>query len=206
MVLRAFEVVIPGFAPHELFDQAIFEGLKADHRQSTTGGQQTERALEAGLHRGQLIIGSDPQSLEAAGGRVGRSTPPGADPLDELGQLAGGRERAIAALRFYLSGDLAGVTLIAQFPKKIRQFAGREGVDEVCGGWAFSALIHAHVQRTVFLEGESALGRVELMGTHTEIEQDSVEGSGSDPLVRLAEIALVGFQPFGVGLESVTGG
>jgi hypothetical protein len=66
MVLRAFEVVIPGFTPHEFFDQAIFKGLKADHRQSTTGGQQSERALQPVLDRGQLIIGGDPQSLEAA--------------------------------------------------------------------------------------------------------------------------------------------
>jgi hypothetical protein len=62
------------------------------------------------------------------------------------------------------------MTLIAQFPKMIRQFAGWERVDEVCRGGARSALIHAHVQRSILLEGEPALGCVELVGADAEIE------------------------------------
>jgi hypothetical protein len=158
MVLRAFEVVIPGLAPHELFDQAIFEGLKADHRQSATGGQESERTLQTRLDCGQLIIGGDPQSLEAAGGRVRRSPTSGTDPFDELGELARGGEGAIAALSLNFSGYLPGMPLVAQFPENVGQFTRRERVDKVCRGRAGSALIHAHVQRTILLEREPALG------------------------------------------------
>jgi hypothetical protein len=111
-----------------------------------------------------------------------------------LGELAGAGEGSIAALGFDGSGDFSGVPLIAQFPENIRQFAGWERVHEVCRGGAGFALIHAHVQRPVFLEGKPALGSVELMGTHTEIEQDPVERFGGDPPVCLGEITLMGLQ------------
>ena len=42
MIFRSFEVVVPGFPTHELFDDAIFEGLEADDRKPPARNQETE--------------------------------------------------------------------------------------------------------------------------------------------------------------------
>jgi hypothetical protein len=42
MIFRPFEVVVPGFPAHELFDDTIFEGLEADDRKPPAWTQETK--------------------------------------------------------------------------------------------------------------------------------------------------------------------
>ena len=67
------------------------------------------------------------------------------------------------------------------------------GVDEISG--AFARQAHAHVQRTIFAEAETARRLVELEGRYAQVQHHAI--AGSRELVHAGEFALHQGQPAG---------
>ena len=114
------------------------------------------------LHQlAQFVVDVDSQRLEDARGRMpaGNLLPP-QNSLGQFSQLGRARERFFAAARDDGAGDRAGAALVAQVEEDVGEVRIVFPVDDVGGGG--SVLAHAHVERTVALEREAALGVVEL--------------------------------------------
>ena len=114
---------------------------------------------------------------------------------DEVGQLAGALQGLVVAAGDDGAGDLAAELFFAVLPQHVGDLAlvgARQPV-----GRAFARLrVHAHVQRSVLAETETALGDVELRGRHTQVEKHAVEaGRGFIPLGHAGEGTAAGGDP-----------
>lgn len=80
---------IPAFLSEILLYDAILEGVKGNHRQSSTRIQGLNCLGQESLKGGKLLVHRDAQCLECAGGRVYLITVALADLLDNTGELEG---------------------------------------------------------------------------------------------------------------------
>src|SRR5450432_1912742 len=86
-------------AAHELLDQAIFEGMKADHDEAAARMQARERGIERALELAELVIDADAQCLEYPGGRMLVSIARRTDSRDHLRELQRTQERLVLPVR-----------------------------------------------------------------------------------------------------------
>src|SRR5581483_10456494 len=115
---------------------------------------------------------------------------PADDARDELRELEGARDRRLAPLLDDRMRDAPAHALLAVAPEHVGDFA-LGGAREKSGRALAAARVHAHVERRVGLETETARGIVELRRGHAEIEQYTVEsGGGRVPIGEIGEIAV----------------
>ena len=94
-------------------------------------------------------------------------------------ELSGGDDWFLVARRDYQPGHVAGAVHFAVKPEDALQFLGGSRVDDV-GGRAPTLAVHPHVERGVEAEGEASAGRVELVGRHSEVGDDSVHAAAPE--------------------------
>ena len=98
---------------------------------------------------------------------------------DDLGELAGRGDGLLAAARDDGFGDRAGPPLLAELADDLGKLLLGQCVDDIGCGRALPA--HAHIERSLFHEGETALSLVELHRRDAKIEHDA--GDGADRLM-----------------------
>ncbi len=94
-------------------------------------------------------------------------------------RVAGVREWNSRALADDARGNAARCRLFAEFAEDFCELLFGRGIHEVRRGER-QLRRHAHVEGAVALKREAALGRVELVGTHAEVEQHAVDLADSD--------------------------
>ena len=142
-----------------------------------------QRAFGSGKRRSELIqlfIHEDAQRLKGAGGGMDPVRTRVHDASYDVGQRAGGEDRAFGAGADNGAGDRAGMPLLAE--------RSDDGGEVALGslrhhvGCARPGFAHAHVERAVQAERKSAVGLVKLHRGNAEIEDDSVDrGDGRTP-------------------------
>src|SRR5262249_16335941 len=93
---------------------------------------------------------------------------------DQLGQLAGARNRLRAAARDDRARDAPAQAFLAELPERVGYF-GFAGASKEPGSAFAAGRIHAHVERRIGLEAEPARRIVELRRRHAEVEQHAVQ-------------------------------
>src|SRR5690606_33572243 len=104
-----------GLTAHELFDDAVFQGVEADHHQPATDLKRIESRFKASLEIAQLIIDMDAQSLEGAGGRVLALLPRRIGLGEYRSQIGGTGERLLSTPQHHRTSHALGKTLLAVF-------------------------------------------------------------------------------------------
>src|SRR4029077_8065858 len=146
--------------------------MEADRRHTTTGFKCRKSCLQSGLDLAKLVVDGDSDSLKRPGRDVdvagpGLSRDRG---LHRRGEVAGGAE---GAPRHYELSDPARPSLFAVAPNDALDLRGLERIDDAfCG--ELRGYIHAHIERSLAAEAESAIGGVELGAGNTEVEEDQV--------------------------------
>ena len=103
------------------------------------------------------------------------ATAPAEDFFDKGRELARAREGQTLALGDDGPRDTARLGLLPVFAEDADQIRLARRVDQE-GGRLTGGRIHAHVERPVMAEAESAFGRVELMRGDTEVENRAIVG------------------------------
>src|SRR6202035_1448812 len=126
--------------------------------------------LESRLELTQLVIHGDAQSLEGA--RRGMDFPCSSSEhaFGDLGQFACAGDWACSDDG---AGQSPGAFLFAVAPQNIGECLFGKRVDQ-SGRRLALRVVHAHVERPVRAERETALALVELEGRYAEIERDTV--------------------------------
>lgn len=105
-----------------MFDNAIFKGVKSDHRAYTARSEQAEGLFQAALKTAQLIIDGDSQRLKSPGRRMKaamtilRRHRIG----DNRGESRRGADMFSPAGIYDSARDSAGVTLFAVIKNQVR--------------------------------------------------------------------------------------
>ena len=113
---------------------------------------------------------------------------------DDVGKLAGARDRLFRPAGSNGAGDGAGALLLAERGDDGGKVAFGERVDEVACGRAFGA--HAHVERAVLAEREAALGLIELHGGDAEVEGNPVDRGDAFAFGDLAHLGIAAEDEF----------
>ena len=154
----------------ETFDQPVFQAVEGDDGKAATGLKHMLGGRQPALELLKLFVQMDPDRLE--GPRRGVLLHPGMMPE----RLANDRGKLACPLDWARGDDRARnparLGLLAIMIEHVRDLVFVGTVDEV--GCALAVLAHAHVERTVGLEGEAALGQIELHRGDADIEGDSV--------------------------------
>ena len=166
--------------------------MEADHRQPAFRCERAERGIQARLEVGQLAVDVDADGLERTRRRmdpapVGCARAARHHRRDQFRQLGGALDRPLRATRDDGAGDAPRLALLAvgvEHVGDLRLRCARQPLRRALAGVG----IHAHVQRAVLAERETAFGDVELRRGHTEVEQHAIE-SGHAPVREVGEAA-----------------
>ena len=190
--------------------------MKRDGNQAAAEGEHAAGGGEEGAQPVEFAVDLEPQRAEDMRRGVQTAARTASDGrLHDRGQLGRGADRAALDDR---AGDPAGAPLLAQLVDHIGQRGFVVVVDDV-GGGALGVGTEPHVERAVVLEGEAALGVVELEAGDAEVaehavgvgEAVAVGGGGGVVEPGLLEAAAVaegleaaarGFERLGVGVEA----
>ena len=150
--------------------------MERHHRQPTAGGKYTLRRRQAIGQFAQLAVDMDADRLEGPRRGVLLVMRLVAErfPHDPR-KLPGARDRAVVDDRLR---DTARARFLAIFLDHERDLGFVGFVDEIGGAQAF--LAHPHVERTVRLERETALGLVELHRRYADIHRHALHGILAD--------------------------
>jgi hypothetical protein len=145
--------------------------VEGDDGEPAAGLQDLLGRLEAALQFLELLVEMDPDRLEGARGRILLLAGMMAGRLaDDVGELAGALDRTGGDDG---TCDAAGLGLLAIAVDDVRDDFLGSIVEEVGGALPFPA--HPHVERPVGLEGEAAVGLVELHRGDADIEGHPVD-------------------------------
>jgi len=158
---------------YELLHQSGFQRVKADRHQPTANGQQLERLIESALDLTQLVVDEHAQRLEGARRRMFSRLMRSYAARHQRRELDGPLQRVRGARAHDLGGDPIGKTFFAERRNHVTYLI-QASVRKPHGYWLAACRVHAHIERTVFVEAEAAFGFVELRGSDAKIEQDSI--------------------------------
>src|SRR4029079_17986748 len=149
----------------------VLEAVKGDHREAAAGPQGALGSFEALLELVELGVQVNPDCLESARRGIGLL------PLAETGGAADDRRQLGGTLNGTRGDDGAGdrpgarvLPIVAQDPGDL----GLLGRIQIFGGGQ-AGTAHPHIERTVGLEREAALGPVELHRADADVERDRVD-------------------------------
>ena len=147
--------------------------MEGDDGQPPAGPEHPLGGVQRPRQFAELVVDGDAERLEDAGRRM-QAARLGADqPGDEIGQLRGGLDAALAAFFDDGAGNGPGPPLLAVMKEDVGQLRLAGFVEEV--GGARPVPLHAHVERPVAAEREAALGLVKLHRRHADVENDAVD-------------------------------
>ena len=140
---------------------AVLKRMETDHCQATARREQRQRLREHALQLAEFIVDPHAQRLEGAcrGVLAGLARRHGA--LDELGQLPRAQQGPDGAFAFDGVGDAAREAFLPEGGDHAAHFLARGPGQPVTDGFA-ALRVHAHVERSVLLETETARRIVEL--------------------------------------------
>ena len=134
---------------NELLDDAVLQGVKADHDQPGTGCQDIQTSGQGFFQLVEFPVDENPQSLKGAGCRVLTGLAGFHRVCHELGQLAGAGQRAAGlAARHDRPGNRASKALLAVVTDDLRDVVGF-GQRQPLRHTLAARGVHAHVQRPV---------------------------------------------------------
>ena len=171
--------------------------MEADRRHTTTGFKCHKSCLQSCLDLVELVVDGYPQALKRPGRDVDVAWPglPWDRGLHRRGEVAGSAQRAP---RHYELSDPARPSLFAVAPNDALDLRGLERIDNPFGG-ELRGYIHAHVERSVAAEAESALGGVELGAGDSEVEEDQIGLIEAGSFGNCAEVGEASVGHFGRG-------
>ena len=187
----------------EGLDDAVLERMERHDGEPATGLQQRFGRNQRRRELAELVVDVDAERLEHAGRWMTSRLPATADDaLDETRELSCARERLRLAIGDDGARNGAGSPLLAQMEEDVGELRLAPAVDDI--GGRDPGFRHAHVERAVGLERESALRLVELHGGDADVEDDPVRarepGFGGVAL-HVAEAALAKRQSAGMRAE-----
>jgi len=190
-----------------VFDDAVFEGVESDDGQAAAGFQPAGSLLEEFLEGAEFVVHGDAEGLEDECGGIALATRRRVAG-DEVGEFEGAGDGVVDAGFGDDVGELPGAVFLAILAEDAGQFLDAGGVDDFGGGTSAGG-IHAEVEGAVFLEGEAAVGFVELMAGDAEVDEDAIEAADADfgeDLGEVAEVAVQGAELITEGSEAMCGG
>src|SRR5690606_25323538 len=122
-----------------LLDQAVLEGVEADHDAAPAGREAAREGREEAGELVELAVDRDAQGLEGLGRRVDAQAAAGrlrVAPLDQRREVRRGREPSVARRLGQALGDPPRVALLAEVPEDRRELVDPRGADELEGGRA----------------------------------------------------------------------
>src|ERR1043166_4232917 len=147
--------------------------MKSDHRNATAGRQSLSQDSQAFFKRTKFNVHFHPQRLKSLGCRMMTSMTP--DQLfDRARQRKSFAKRRRPAHLHDQAADPARSRFLTKFTKQASQFLFAVLVYNF-GGSQFGLRIHAHVERTVSYEAETALRIFELAGGDTKIKKRAAD-------------------------------
>ena len=142
-----------GALGEKAFDDAVLQRMEGNHRKPAKWRKRALGRFETAFEFAQFVIHVNAQRLESARGRMDRlAARSGAQhAFDDFSKHPRARDgtRGNNGAR-----NGAGAFFLAITPEDIGKFRFAERVHGI--GSAFTRTAHAHVERSVFLEGESA--------------------------------------------------
>ena len=121
----------------------------------------------------------------------------GRESLNQLGQFARRFERMSLTLAHYRLCDTTRISLVTKFPKNLCQRFRIFAVHQVSRRQRLPR-VHPHVQWTVLLETESACRGIQLLRTHTQIQQHTVAAIRCHPFRKSCEISTAQLETAGI--------
>jgi len=164
-----------GGVGHEALDDAILKAVERHHDQPPARIQQGGGLREAAIELAQLVIDGDAQRLKTAGGAVDSGWIARRRPANDGGQPNRAFDRRQAAFGADGARDPARPSFLSVSMQDLRQLGLGGGVDDFRRRG--TGVAHAHVERTIGAEGETARRLVQLVGRHAEVEDDAVQGA-----------------------------
>ena len=147
--------------PDELLHQPVFQRMETDHGEAAADGQQFAAPPPAPRQLAQFVVDVHAQRLEGARGRM----------LAALARAHRARNQRGELPRWSLSvppravhddaGDASRKAFFSQRTDHVANLVGRGSGEPLRRACAMRR-VHAHVERTVLLEAETAAGLVEL--------------------------------------------
>lgn len=182
--------------PETVFHDPILEAVEGDDDQPAITIEQANSLVEELLGRLELLVHCQAERLEDPGRGIEAFATTASAALgatNDIGERDRGVDRGCTTLSDHRASDTARLGLFSEFSKDLFQVFLRCKVHKFRGGGTGDP--HPHVERTVTLKTETALGAVELQRRHTEIGVDTRGGRfpGSVLVPDRLEIAKVAF-------------
>jgi hypothetical protein len=141
----------------EALDDAVLERVEADHHQAPADGEHRQRRIEQIAKVIELAVDANANRLEGARRRVLVLFPARMRLAHHGGELRRARQRSLVPRAHDGRGDALGVALLAVVPQHRGDIA-LVGNGQPVRRRLAAAAIHAHIQGTVVLKTEAALG------------------------------------------------
>ena len=161
------------FRAHETLHQAVFQRMKTDHHQPPPRFQAADRLRQSRFDFFKLAVNENPHSLKSPGRRVLAVFPGAHGAGDERRELAGRDQRRACSRLNKRPRNLPSKPLFAIVPDNACNLLFRRLVQPFRRRHP-AAGVHAHVQRRVVAEAESARRLIQLRAGYAQIEQHPV--------------------------------
>ena len=155
------------------FHDAVFQTVKRNHRQSSTGLQQCQPGIQALPQTFQLLVHRDPQRLKHARGRVPCTFATTHRSFHNLGKLRGRLDCNLITFPYNRCGNTPCSGLFAITPENFNQRSLIQILHQP-GCRLPGRGVHTHIQRALPLETEPPLRCIKLIRRHTQIQYDAI--------------------------------
>ena len=179
-----------------IFHHRVLQRVEGDDGQATTHIQAIEGGVQRRGQAIQLAIDGDAQRLKhptggvaVAAGRGGHRT------ADDVCQLQGGFNGGFFAFPHDGAGDGTGELLLAVAPEDVGQLPLVQRSHQIGGGGPL--LTHPHIQRGVVMVRKTALGCVQLVRRHADVQQNAVHPVDAQLVQRLTHMHKIGLHQRG---------
>ena len=142
----------------DVFDDAVFQGMVADHRNAPAGIEPAYRRLQTTAQNVEFSIHFDAERLERALGGMAAAPACGSGNscFDDFDKLVACFDGSALAFAHDEIRDAAGPLLVGIHTNDPSEICCVIGVDDLCCGKGVFARIHPHVKWRLLLEGKAA--------------------------------------------------
>ena len=167
---REFRRTGAALAPlrHGLLDDSVLEGMERDDRKPSLRLQTFKGRLQSSFQLAQLVVDGDAERLEYLARRMtGTSGSRRNRARNDVRQLESGGHGLVLSCRANRLCDTHREFFLAVPCEDFGELLPCHGIAEIGGGYA--VLTHAHVERSILVEGKASLGGIDLELTYNEI-------------------------------------
>ncbi len=148
--------------------------MKTDDDQTATDFQRLHCRFKPGFQIAQFVVDVNTQALKGTRCRILAFFPSRVGDLEDFSQIGSALERLdFTALNDGI-GHALGETLLAVFLEHAGDFFGGRAGNEL-GSADAAGRVHAHIQRAVIHETETALWVVELRRRYAQVQQNAAD-------------------------------